>query len=33
MADALAKADYPQLRTLLCIGGINMREQQHVLDK
>jgi ATP-dependent RNA helicase DDX41 len=35
-ADALAKAPggkYPQLNTLLCIGGISMGDQGHVLSK
>ncbi|KAI8998930.1 P-loop containing nucleoside triphosphate hydrolase protein [Trametes punicea] len=32
--DALAKdARYPRLNTLLCIGGISMSEQSHVLSK
>ena len=32
--DALAKdGRYPQLNTLLCIGGISMGEQSHVLNK
>ncbi|KAI0637294.1 DEAD-domain-containing protein [Trametes polyzona] len=32
--DALAKdGRYPQLNTLLCIGGISMSEQSHVLSK
>ena len=31
---ALAKEGaYPQLNTLLCIGGISMGEQSHVLNK
>lgn len=31
---ALSKSDqYPQLNTLLCIGGISMGEQSHVLNK
>lgn len=31
---ALAKDErYPQLNTLLCIGGISMGEQSHVLNK
>lgn len=32
-ADYLAKGGFPQLRTLLCMGGIDMREQQHALSK
>jgi ATP-dependent RNA helicase DDX41 len=32
-ADALAKGGYPQLNTLLCIGGIAMGDQAHVLGK
>lgn len=31
--NALAKGGYPQLNTLLCIGGISMSEQSHVLNK
>ncbi|EIW85332.1 P-loop containing nucleoside triphosphate hydrolase protein [Coniophora puteana RWD-64-598 SS2] len=32
--DALAKGGrYPQLNTLLCIGGISMGEQSHVMNK
>ncbi|GAN10989.1 ATP-dependent RNA helicase DDX41 [Mucor ambiguus] len=34
MAHALSKGgDYPELRSLLCIGGINMRDQQDVFQK
>ncbi|ORZ00942.1 P-loop containing nucleoside triphosphate hydrolase protein [Syncephalastrum racemosum] len=33
MSDVLAKGGYPQLRSLLCIGGIDMREQSEVLNK
>ncbi|OBZ82207.1 DEAD-box ATP-dependent RNA helicase 35 [Choanephora cucurbitarum] len=33
MADALARDGYPQLRSLLCIGGINMMEQNDVLRR
>ncbi|KAK4688501.1 ATP-dependent RNA helicase DDX41, partial [Tremellales sp. Uapishka_1] len=33
MCDALKKGDYPEIRTLLCIGGINMAEQGDVLNK
>ncbi|CAO3656858.1 unnamed protein product [Mucor fragilis] len=34
MAHALTKGgDYPELRSLLCIGGINMRDQQDVFQK
>lgn len=29
--DALSDADYPRLRTLLCIGGQSMRDQEHIL--
>ncbi|GJE97052.1 DEAD/DEAH box helicase [Phanerochaete sordida] len=31
--DALAKGGYPHLNTLLCIGGISMGDQSHVLGK
>jgi ATP-dependent RNA helicase DDX41 len=31
--DALARAGYPQLRTLLCMGGIDMREQSAQLRR
>ncbi|KAJ2958421.1 hypothetical protein NQZ79_g5996 [Umbelopsis isabellina] len=31
MADYLAKGGFPHLRTLLCMGGIDMREQHHAL--
>ncbi|EJD08529.1 P-loop containing nucleoside triphosphate hydrolase protein [Fomitiporia mediterranea MF3/22] len=30
---ALASGGYPQLNTLLCIGGISMSEQSHTLNK
>ncbi|KAI8642943.1 P-loop containing nucleoside triphosphate hydrolase protein [Parasitella parasitica] len=34
MAHALTKGgDYPELRSLLCIGGINMRDQQDAFQK
>ncbi|OAD07363.1 CCHC-type zinc finger transcription factor [Mucor lusitanicus CBS 277.49] len=34
MAHALSKGgNYPELRSLLCIGGINMRDQQDVFQK
>ncbi|KAI8371857.1 P-loop containing nucleoside triphosphate hydrolase protein [Blakeslea trispora] len=33
MADVLAREGYPQLRSLLCIGGINMMEQNDVLRR
>ncbi|KAG0173540.1 DEAD (Asp-Glu-Ala-Asp) box polypeptide 41 [Apophysomyces sp. BC1034] len=33
MADMLAKGGFPQLRSLLCIGGIDMRDQWDVLNK
>lgn len=33
MAEALSKGGYPELRSLLCIGGINMRDQQDVLQR
>ncbi|KAK4514098.1 DNA helicase [Mucor velutinosus] len=34
MAHALTKGgNYPELRSLLCIGGINMRDQQDVFQK
>ncbi len=33
MAKALEDGGYPQLRSLLCIGGINMRDQQDVLSR
>lgn len=32
-ARAVAGDGYPELRTLLCIGGINMREQSDILSK
>jgi len=32
-ATALAQGGYPQVNTLLCMGGINMSEQSHVLQK
>jgi ATP-dependent RNA helicase DDX41 len=31
MADYLTKGGFPPLRTLLCMGGIDMREQHHAL--
>jgi ATP-dependent RNA helicase DDX41 len=31
MASALEKGGYPKLRSLLCIGGINMKEQSDAL--
>ncbi|KAI7898278.1 P-loop containing nucleoside triphosphate hydrolase protein [Cokeromyces recurvatus] len=33
IADALKRGGYPELRALLCIGGINMRDQQDVLNR
>eukprot|EP01083_Nonionella_stella_P046922 125638_1 len=30
--DFLVEAGYPRLRTLLCMGGINMRDQQDILS-
>lgn len=33
MSGAMERAGFPQTRTLLCIGGINMSEQSHVLSK
>ncbi|KAF8522148.1 DEAD-domain-containing protein [Hysterangium stoloniferum] len=30
---AMARGGYPQLNTLLCIGGISMSEQSHVMNK
>ncbi|KAL0073368.1 CCHC-type zinc finger transcription factor [Phycomyces blakesleeanus] len=33
MADKLAKGGFPHLRSLLCIGGINMGEQSDVLNR
>lgn len=33
MAKALEEGGYPSLRSLLCIGGINMRDQQDVFQK
>ncbi|KAI7869399.1 P-loop containing nucleoside triphosphate hydrolase protein [Spinellus fusiger] len=33
LAEALSKGGYPQLRSLLCIGGINMGEQSDVLNR
>lgn len=33
MAAALVKGGYPELRPLLCIGGIDMREQYDVLKR
>ncbi|KAF7729748.1 DEAD (Asp-Glu-Ala-Asp) box polypeptide 41 [Apophysomyces ossiformis] len=33
MADMLAKGGFPQLRSLLCIGGIDMRDQWDVLNR
>ncbi|KAL5531326.1 hypothetical protein ACEPAG_4203 [Sanghuangporus baumii] len=32
-ANALASGGYPQLNTLLCMGGISMSEQSHTLSK
>lgn len=32
-ATALAQGGYPQVNTLLCMGGINMSEQSHVFQK
>ncbi|RUS16174.1 P-loop containing nucleoside triphosphate hydrolase protein [Endogone sp. FLAS-F59071] len=31
MADFLEKGGYPKLRSLLCMGGISMQEQSHVM--
>ncbi|KXN66013.1 P-loop containing nucleoside triphosphate hydrolase protein [Conidiobolus coronatus NRRL 28638] len=33
MSDSLAQDGYPELRTLLCIGGISMSEQHRVLSR
>ncbi|KAI8979012.1 P-loop containing nucleoside triphosphate hydrolase protein [Pilobolus umbonatus] len=33
LADALKEGGYPELRSLLCIGGINMRDQFDVIKK
>lgn len=33
MCQALKDGDWPEIRTLLCIGGINMAEQGDVLNK
>jgi len=33
MADVLAQAGYPEIGVLLCIGGISMAEQSHVMGK
>lgn len=33
MSHALKKGGYPELRSLLCIGGINMRDQQEVFNR
>ncbi|RKP40374.1 P-loop containing nucleoside triphosphate hydrolase protein [Dimargaris cristalligena] len=33
MSEILHKAGYPLLRSLLCIGGINMNEQAHTLSQ
>ncbi|KAG2232389.1 P-loop containing nucleoside triphosphate hydrolase protein [Thamnidium elegans] len=33
MAEALKQGGYPELRSLLCIGGINMRDQADVLQR
>lgn len=33
MSKALEEGGYPELRSLLCIGGINMRDQQDVFQK
>ncbi|ORX90528.1 P-loop containing nucleoside triphosphate hydrolase protein [Basidiobolus meristosporus CBS 931.73] len=33
MSEYLMKGGFPQLRTLLCIGGISMNEQSHVLSQ
>ncbi|KAI9291128.1 P-loop containing nucleoside triphosphate hydrolase protein [Neoconidiobolus thromboides FSU 785] len=33
MSEALSDGGYPKLRSLLCIGGINMREQKEVLNR
>lgn len=33
MSKALSDGGYPELRSLLCIGGINMRDQADVLQR
>lgn len=33
MGQALAEDGYPEIGVLLCIGGINMSEQQHTMSK
>ena len=33
MSTALAQNGYPELRTILCIGGISMADQAHVMGK
>ncbi|KAJ3328798.1 hypothetical protein HDU76_009271 [Blyttiomyces sp. JEL0837] len=33
MCDSLQKGNYPALRVLLCMGGIDMREQSQILSK
>ena len=33
MSECLEKGGYPALRSLLCIGGIDMREQGDVLSR
>ncbi|KAI9361006.1 P-loop containing nucleoside triphosphate hydrolase protein [Pilaira anomala] len=33
MAEALKEGGYPELRSLLCIGGINMKDQADVLQR
>ena len=32
MSEKLAQAGYPEIRSLLAIGGVNMAEQRHVLS-
>ncbi len=32
-ASALAQGGYPSLNTLLCMGGISMADQSHVMSK
>ena len=31
--EAMARGGYPPLNTLLCIGGISMSDQSHVINK
>jgi ATP-dependent RNA helicase DDX41 len=33
MAEVMAKEGYPQVHALLCIGGISMADQSHILTK